>query len=292
MKNCPYCESSGDFNFKIFARTFHQCRECGLIYKKNKEDYKIVLATYSSEDYYYRYSCDQTDKNRDNLYDRILASIEENKGTGSLLDVGTGCGFFLVTAQKRGWSVKGIEPSKQSVEVARRQNNIDVYRGTLKEYSVDSQFDVITFINALDHSAEPWKEIERAVDLLKPGGILYLRFPNGYLHTSLYQLASKFGLDDRIRKFLVFHQFSFTPKFINKLLEDSGFSEITVVNSPPSEGDPHNLFFAPTFAKYVKKAIYLTAQVIRLFSCYKIFLGPSLEVMAVKPKTSCTIRSK
>ncbi len=105
MKYCPYCKSVGDFYFKIFARTFHQCRECDLIYKNIKEDYNIVLATYSREDYFDRYSFDQTDKKRDKLYDHILDSIEKSKSAGSLLDVGTGCGFFLVDAQKRGWSL-------------------------------------------------------------------------------------------------------------------------------------------------------------------------------------------
>jgi len=282
MKNCPYCGSAGDLYFRIFARIFHKCRECDLIYKNVKEDYNIVLATYSREDYFNIYACDQTDRKRNKLYEHILNSIEENKGTGSLLDVGTGCGFFLTAAKKRGYLVKGVEPSRQSVEVACRQNKLDVFCGTLQELSSDSQFDIITFINVLDHSAEPWREIKLANDLLKSGGILYLRFPNGFLHTSLYKLASKFGLDDRISTFLVFHQFSFTPRFIQRLLEDSRFSEISVVNSPPSEGDPHRLFSVPAFSQYVKKAMYLIAQVIRFFSFGKIMMGTSLEVVAVR----------
>jgi len=284
VKYCPYCGNTEYCEFKILSRIFHQCKACDLIFRNIQENYHEVLAAYSRGSYFERYSCDQKDKKKDKLYDHILSSIEENKGTGRLLDIGTGFGFLLVAAQKRGWSAKGVEPSKQSVEVAYRQNKLDVCCGTLQEYSADSQFDIITFINALDHSAEPWKEIERAVNLLKPGSILYLRFPNGFLHTHIYQLASKCGLDDRIRKFLVFHQFSFIPKFIYKLLEDSGFSEISVKNSPPSEGDPHNLFPTPAFAQYVKKSIYLITQFIRFFSCYKIFLGTSLEVMAIKPK--------
>jgi hypothetical protein len=58
---------------------------------------------------------------------------------------------------------------------------------------------------------------------------------------------------------------------IHKLQEGSGFSEISVVNSP-----------APTFAQYIKISIYLIAQFIRFSSCQKILLGTSLEVMAVK----------
>jgi SAM-dependent methyltransferase len=211
--------------------------------------------------------------------------IEENRVIGRLLDVGTGCGFFLVAAQKRGWEAKGIEPSMQSVEVAQREYGLDVFNGTLREYNGKGQFDVITFNNVLEHSAEPWKELDRARNLLKSGGFIFIRFPNGFLHTQIYRLASKFGLTNLIYEFLVFHQFPFAPKFMKRLLADQDFSQITILNSPPSEGDPHKLFFLPTLAQFIKRSLYLMAKAAELISGRKILLGTSLEVMAVK-KTS------
>ncbi len=142
--------------------------------------------------------------------------------------------------------------------------------------------DVITLINVFDHSAEPWREIELVNELLKPGGVVYLRFPNGFLHTSLYKQAFRLGLADRIRRFLVFHELSFTPKFIKRLLLDVGLSDIVVLNSPASEGDPHNLFPDPSVAQYVKRAIFFIGQTISFISCGKILLGTSLEVIATK----------
>jgi len=65
-----------------------------------------------------------------------------------------------------------------------------------------------------------------------------------------------------------------------------GFSEIEVFNSPLSEGDPHNLFTSPSFAQYVKRAIYWTARTIQILTSGKVLLGTSLEVVAVKPKIS------
>jgi hypothetical protein len=52
------------------------------------------------------------------------------------------------------------------------------------------------------------------------------------------RLTFRYGLANRVSKFLVFQQFCFTPKFIRRFLSDWGFSGITVLNSPPSEGDP------------------------------------------------------
>ena len=150
MKNCPYCKAPGNFCFKISSRTYNRCLGCDLIYKESRDSYDNVVAHYR-DDYFERYSDDQMSGERDRLFGRILDLIEKKRGAGRLLDIGAGCGFFLVAARKRGWGVKGIEPSIQSVEVARSQNGLAVFNGTLQEYDENGEFDVITFINVLDH---------------------------------------------------------------------------------------------------------------------------------------------
>ncbi len=281
MKSCPYCCSPGDFYFRIFSRIYNRCSGCDLIYKQTQDSYDKILTHYR-EDYFGRYSADQVEGSRNKLFDYVLDLIGERKKIGRLLDVGTGSGFFLVAAQKKGWEVKGIEPSKQSVEKAQRQYGLDVFKGTLREYNGNGQFDVITFINVLEHSAEPWKEIERARSLLKPEGLIFIRFPNGFLHTRIYRLALKCGLANRVHKFLVFHQFCFTPKFIRRFLSDCGFSGIIILNSPPSEGDPAKLFYSYIFAQYIKRSFHLMAKAIEVISGRKILVGTSLEVIAIK----------
>ena len=251
------------------------------MYKESRDSYDKILTHYR-EDYFGRYYFDQAEAIRNRLFNHILDLIEENRGIGRLLDVGTGCGFFLVAAKKRGWEAKGIEPSKQSVEMAKRKYGLDVFDGTLQEYDGNGQFDVITFINVLEHSAEPWKEIDRARNLLRSQGLVYIRFPNGFLHTRIYRLALRFGLANQIDRFLVFHQFSFTPKFIGRLLADQGFSRINILNSPPSEGDPHKLFYLPTLAQFIKRSFHMMAKTFEVISVRKNLLGTSLEVMAVK----------
>ena len=154
MKKCPYCKAPGNLHFKISSRTYNRCSVCDLIYKESQDSYDKVVAHYRN-DYFKRYSADQMGGKRDRLFGRILDLIEKRSGTGSLLDIGAGCGFFLVAARERGWKVKGIEPSVQSVEVAQRRYDLDIYNGTLlQEYDENGKFDVITFINVLDHSAE------------------------------------------------------------------------------------------------------------------------------------------
>jgi SAM-dependent methyltransferase len=196
--------------------------------------------------------------------------------------VGTGCGFFLLTAKKRGWEVEGIEPSAESVEVAQRLSNFKILQGTLQDYEGKDQFDLITLINVLEYSALPWREIERAKQLLRPGGLLYMRFLNGSFHSKIYRLGIKCGLSKRISKFLVFHYYSFTPKFIRTLLVNGTFDEIRINNSPLTHGDPNNLFSNQIFATFVKKFIFSTAKCFEVMSAQRLLLGTSLEAMARK----------
>ncbi|RLB25090.1 MAG: hypothetical protein DRG66_08370 [Deltaproteobacteria bacterium] len=65
-------------------------------------------------------------------------------------------------------------------------------------------------------------------------------------------------------------------------MSDWGFSKITILNSPPSEGDPTKLFYSPTLAQYIKRSFHLMAKLVEVISGRKILLGTSLEVMAVK----------
>jgi SAM-dependent methyltransferase len=242
------------------------------------DDVAAVYRDFTSD----RYISDQMDGRRKKLFDHIIGLIEENIGVDRLLDVGTSCGSFLIAARDRNWRVEGIEPSTQAVTVA-HDSNLDVFHGTLQEYEEDTQFGVITFINVLEHSAQPWLEIRRATELIRPGGLLYIRFPNGFLHSKTLQLAHQIGLSDHALKFLVFHRYVFTHLHIRRLLEDHGFIHTTLRNSPPSAGGPHRLFLNQMVATYSKKLAFSLARLTANISRGQLFLGASLEVTAIKP---------
>lgn len=278
MKNCPYCKSPGNIYFKISSRIYNRCLECDLIYKESHDSYDKVVAYYRN-DYFKRYSADQMGGKRGRLFGRILDLIEKRRDAGRLLDIGAGCGFFLAAAQKRGWKVKGIDPSIQSVEVAQRQHGLDIYNGTLQEYDETGDFDVITFVNVLDHLAEPWEEVKRAVNLLKPEGIVYLRFPNGLLHSFFFNASKKLNIERIIARFLIFHEYCFTPKFIKRLLSDHGFADIKIYNASLSGGSLIKSF--PVFS-FVTRVIEAVGKLTDLISGGRVLWGPSLEVIARK----------
>ncbi|MDF1593536.1 MAG: class I SAM-dependent methyltransferase [Desulfobacterales bacterium] len=284
MRKCPYCDSFGKLKIHVHGRPYGRCSACDLIYQDHPATSEEVLATYRDE-YFNTCGIDQVGGSRDILYDRILDILEKRKGIGLLLDVGTGCGHFIVRARQKGWRAKGIEPSSDAIHVAAGEG-LDIFYGTLQEYRGNDRFNVITLINVLDHCAAPWHEIWRARELLKSGGIIFIRIPNGFLHYHIFRTESLCGLGKGIQRYLIFHHYSLTPRFVEKLLKDAGFSKISIFNSRPSAGDPHRLFFSPVIAQSVKSMIYYFSKLVQAVSFNSILLGTSLDVIAYKDNAS------
>jgi len=97
------------------------------------------------------------------------------KGTGSLLDIGTGTGEFLVSAVNKGWAAKGIEPNKGARDMALKKGLIVVEKISDVE---DQKFDVITLWHVLEHLPQLEKTLIKIERMLKPGGILIIAVPN------------------------------------------------------------------------------------------------------------------
>jgi len=278
---CPYCNAKGKYYFKINSEFFFKCLICDLIYKKDRSNSEKVVNKYKNE-YFDNYGYSEISGKRNNVYLEMIKSIEKKTQKGKILDVGTGCGFFLKIARERGWKVKGIDPSIKSVKIARRNNCPYVYKGTLKEYTNTELFDVITFINALDHSAHPWAEIEKSKNLLKPGGLIFLRFSNGLLHSAMYNLFRTFSLTKKVHELVVFHEYSFTPKFIKKLLRESGLYNIIILNSPSTISAIDFMQTERTLKSILNVIYSFFAIAIKYITFNQIILGTSLLVIAKK----------
>ena len=70
----------------------------------------------------------------------------------SILDIGSGPGFFLLEGKRRGWKTLGIDPSKQAVEHARNMG-VEIIEGLFSPSLVDKldKFDVVHMNNVLEH---------------------------------------------------------------------------------------------------------------------------------------------
>ena len=129
------------------------------------------------------------------------------------------------------------------------------------------------------HRGEPWKELSRAKLLLKSDGILYLRFPNGILHSFLFKVSKKLSIERSIARFFVFHEYCFTPRFVRRLLSDHGFADIEVYNASLSGGSLISSF--PIFS-FLTRVIEVVEKLTDFISGGRVLWGPSLEVIARK----------
>lgn len=98
-----------------------------------------------------------------------------------LIDIGSGPGFFLKTAQSRGWDATGIEPSRQAAAYARKMGT-KVVEGFFNADTAShlGRFDVVYACNVLEHVPDPAGFLVLAKEVLTPEGLLCLDVPNDF----------------------------------------------------------------------------------------------------------------
>lgn len=101
------------------------------------------------------------------------------KATGNLLEIGCGIGEFLNILSCSGWSVVGIEPNRDAVEMGRQTFGLDIRQGTLRPGLFGAaQFDCVVMQQVLEHVASPSSLLEEIRWILRPGGLLFVSTPN------------------------------------------------------------------------------------------------------------------
>lgn len=188
-KSCPICGSASQgliepFNSYEMAR----CRDCSLVY--------TVLRTIPREQYEEVYSgeadylemvevAEKTARGEWGFRQlrwfkrKALRWIETERPNGRLVDVGTGPGTFLLVAKQRGFSVKGVEPTKLVAEKA-RSLSVDMFTGAIEDFAAaqDEKFDVVTSFEVMEHVPDPISMLKSIRAILKPDGIFVFSVPN------------------------------------------------------------------------------------------------------------------
>ena len=181
---CPICKSHDTFFFaEKKSYIFYRCVSCKSLYLTSIPPEKQLSTYYSRQFSYTDGLVNETIIRRRSTI--ILTKLRHlSPYSGSICDVGSGYGFFLDQAQKNGFKVLGIEPSKQLVDYACSHFSIPSFKGTLADYlhSDPKQFDIVTCIHVLEHITHPDIFISNLLRLVKPGGILFIETPNSDSH--------------------------------------------------------------------------------------------------------------
>ncbi|MBN2687622.1 MAG: class I SAM-dependent methyltransferase, partial [Deltaproteobacteria bacterium] len=162
------------------------------------------------------------------VIDSSIRVISERAGSqrGRVLDIGCGFGFFLREMKNRGWQAEGVEISPAGSRYTRDMLDVPVHVHPLEELELaDDVFDVVTLFYVIEHVPDPIKLLKEVNRILKPGGLVLLRWPHS---TPIVRLLGR--LSENLDLYHTpYHLYDFSPATMNALLRRTGFRRIETV---------------------------------------------------------------
>jgi 2-polyprenyl-3-methyl-5-hydroxy-6-metoxy-1,4-benzoquinol methylase len=154
---------------------------------------------------------------------------------GKALDVGCAAGFCMLAMSELGFEAHGVEISAEIARHAQEELGFEtVHVGTLATSPhAPSSFDLITMWDVVEHVVDPRALLLRALELLKPDGLLVLETQN--IDSAFARLLGPRWHHYKHRE----HIYHFTPATITSLLESAGF---VVEKLTPRYGGKHVSF--------------------------------------------------
>ena len=277
---CPCGSAPASRGRRGLWRELLRCQRCGLLVKDHIPPEDELIKWYQ-EDYWERYRDEQVGTSRHNLYVHALEwllALAPHPGT--LVDVGCGAGTLLALCPQWGWKGIGFDPSSAAVAYAQAKG-LEAYRQSWPPCSLaDETADAVTFINVLDHLRAPFAALTEAWRVLRPGGLLYIRVPNGPVHARLISLLSVAGLDH----LAVIHLYAFGRAAFAHHLPRLGFEVVALRTAPPSQGDAygHVRSRIADVRRSLRRVNHLAHRLFARLGLDRMGWGLSLEVMACK----------
>jgi 2-polyprenyl-3-methyl-5-hydroxy-6-metoxy-1,4-benzoquinol methylase len=282
---CRVCDCPQYFEY-LPARGYRivECFECGLRYINPQPSDQELFEFYSGFDQEATWRGD-----REQRFDvRLRSWIRKFRGRGSVLDVGSSRGNFLLAMRKGGYSVFGVEPSPKNSEFARSANGIPTFTGSVEEFLAAPKwrdFDVISVLNVVEHLRDPRSVLRGLRELMVDGGLLVIAVPDAQLHAFLGRTRKILGFSDPFwmntkKHPLVgfdppMHLCSFGPGTITRLIETCGFQKLSVRNAPVMTNDV-------TWKNRAKAVIHAGSELLYYATAGQVVCGYSTVVLARK----------
>jgi SAM-dependent methyltransferase len=221
--NCPICEKSrGDPLHLEGSFQMVRCPSCQFIFLNPRPTIDSLFRFYQKYLPEEESSIESWEKMMKSVFHRAANLLKRYRGNGRLLDVGAGFGFFLAEMKNRGWEAVGVEISPKALDYARNVLGITVHPGPLEKVGFpDNHFDAVTGFYVIEHLSLPKAFLRECYRILKPGGLLLLRYPHT---TPIKNLLQFFGMKNRLYD-LPAHLSDFSPKMIQECLEKIGFEK-------------------------------------------------------------------
>jgi SAM-dependent methyltransferase len=106
-----------------------------------------------------------------------LGRIKPNGGWRRALDVGCGDGLFFDRLSDFAAHVEGVEPDATLISPERAAEPAIHVRPFDASFRVDERYDLILFLDVLEHMDDPAAAVAHAADLVEPGGVVLATVP-------------------------------------------------------------------------------------------------------------------
>ena len=162
-----------------------ECNSCGFRFTQNPPTEENCGPYYQSEEY-----ISHSDTSSGFIFKvyhwvrNIMLGIKSNlliqlNAKKSLLDIGSGTGYFLDHMQKKGFEISGIEIDDTARNYSTEKFNIEVnHPSVLREGKIDKKFGYITLWHVLEHLYQPDDYWNNFFKLLDDDGFLIIAVPN------------------------------------------------------------------------------------------------------------------
>jgi SAM-dependent methyltransferase len=166
-----------------YATDIVGCVQCGLVYRNPRPSAEAIARAYSGDEYG-RERLQEMWGTQVELYRPLAREVARFlPPRAQVVEVGSFVGGFLQAGRERGWSMLGVDPGRE-VGAFCAERGLRVFPGTLPELAdtPDTSWegvDCVAIWNAFDQLPEPEPDLAAARRLLRPGGLLALRVPNG-----------------------------------------------------------------------------------------------------------------
>jgi SAM-dependent methyltransferase len=253
-----------------------RCRECGLVYRNPVERPHELQEIYARE-------TPPPDVLRA-LHDTQLPAVRQQARAlrdmlgrgGSGLEIGSYVGAFLSAARECQLQVEGVDINPV-VNAFTRSLGFAVHDGDIASLAPDRQYDCVAIWNTFDQLADPRAVINAAHGLLRPGGVLVIRVPNGGFYARMRGRRGAWPLLAQNNLLSFPYRWGFTPGCLTKLVREHGMRVVRIrgdVLVPIA--DEWTRRWAAVEEQVVKRALLLAASANHSFA-------PWFELYAVAP---------